>query len=75
MSMRAGLMATSMDAFVAAFAAASVYGSALSESNFAGSTTNAPKVIAAIATAVKPNAARGVEGSYFFMFRSFPVYL
>jgi len=52
-----------MGAFVAAFAAASTDGSAPTESNFAGSTTNTPKVIAAIATAANPNAARGVEDS------------
>jgi len=43
-------------------AADCVYGSALTESSSAGSTTNAAMVIAAIATAVNPNAARGVEG-------------
>src|SRR5439155_22856104 len=59
--------AISIGCFVAAFAAASVYGSALTNSRFAGSTTNAPMLIAAIATAVNPTAARGVEGSYRFM--------
>ena len=58
-----GLVTPSMGAFVAAFAAASMDGSAPTESNFAGSTTNTPKVIAAIATAANPNAARGVEDS------------
>ena len=58
--MQAGLMTTSMGAFVAA---ASAYGLMLTVSSFVGSTTSAPIVIAAIATAIKPNAARGVEGS------------
>jgi hypothetical protein len=61
--MRAGLIATPMGAFVAACAAAGLYRSVLTKSSFAGSTTIAPMVIAAIATAVNPNAARGVDGS------------
>ena len=36
---------------------------ALTDSSFAGSTTNAPRVTTAIAAAVNPNAARGNEGS------------
>ena len=61
--MRVGLMATSTDAFVAVLAVAGGYGSALTESSFAGSTTNAPIVIAVIATAASPSVARGVDGS------------
>lgn len=60
--MRSGLIAASLGAFVAAFAAANAYGSELKESNFAGSTTNAATVIVAIATAVNPSAVRGVAG-------------
>ena len=44
-------------------AVAGGYGSALTESSFAGSTTNAPIVIAVIATAASPSVARGVDGS------------
>ena len=61
--MRAGLMAASTGAFVAALAVAGEYGSARTDSNFAGNTTNAPIVIALIAIAANPNVARGVEGS------------
>ena len=61
-SIGAGMIATST-AVDPAFADASVNASARPESSFAGSTTIAPMDIAAIATAARPNAARGVEGS------------
>ena len=67
--MRAGMMATSIGAgdrdlaAVPAFADASVSASAPMESSFAGRTTIAPMVIAAIATAARPDAARGVDDS------------
>lgn len=56
-----------MEGSVADFAAANVDESALTESSVAGSTTNAPMVTVAIATAISPKAVRGVEGSYPFM--------
>jgi hypothetical protein len=56
-------MALSMGASATVDAASREYGSALMESNFAGSTTNAQMVIAAIATALNPSAARGIEDS------------
>jgi len=51
------------DGAIVAPAATGVCGSALPESSFAGSTTIAPMVIAVIAAAVNPIAARGAEGS------------
>jgi hypothetical protein len=49
--------------FIVFFAVANIVGSAWIESNLAGTTTIALIVIAAMTTAVNPNAARGVEWS------------
>src|SRR5205809_279402 len=67
MSVLAGLLVTPSGLFVAAFATAIVNAPASTDSSFAGSTTNEVIVIATIATAVNPAAARGVEGANFFM--------
>src|SRR5437870_9748667 len=55
--------ATSVDAGVVTFDAASIRGSRLSESIFAGMITDSPMVIAVMATAATPRATRGTEGS------------
>src|SRR5438874_7496611 len=62
-SMVAEPVTTPVVAGAATFDAASMRGSRLSESIFAGMTTNTPMVIPVMATAAIPKATRGIEVS------------
>ena len=62
-SMLAKPAATSVDAGVVTFDAASIRGSRLSESIFAGMITDIPMVIAVMATAAIPKATCGIDAS------------